>query len=477
MPEPPTHNALRIVSDTVLAFCNNVGVEMLGDYPHREWDNTWKRLCGTLLDGLLSLKPTTKVAGKLDEGIFAAINPGKTVDNFIVINSEDEEDVPMQDPETPQKKRKVEDNVSTPMRPPPGRFQTPSIQRRQASRLPTDFSHLRRSFQLDEFGIQLQDASRSRIPDQLDPKVIDDLILANIEHWGLPTSQFFKDLERELNNKIQLIFHEHFKMWQDSGLYREASTIIEALLKQNLEAHRKQTASDCLDDERKGGPFVYNHDDFDIALAKEREYYRNSRRDSRMKTYGKEMFEETGCQFTMQEKDRLNRDPVKRALLESEPYNKEIAAITQVTTYYMWSAKRFRQALCSRISSKLLRQLANAFRIHLENGLGIFDNHNGKSGALTYRFSLTHTGAEKAARLLAESASRAKQREKLTNTLEALQNGLEHLGTLQGVQGIDSSSSLTSFDGLPAKREDSSSFGPASTSLADEMVDVASAYF
>jgi len=392
LPEPPIHNATRIISDMLLSFSNHVRREMEAEYPCRIWRNNWEKLHKNFYRCLLSMKPTMVLVGALDKGIYDTAMPGKSVDDAYVIESEDEDqDTPMSDsPETPTKKRKVE-SPSSSMRPPPSRHQTPAratptpIQDtpiRGPNFKPTNpdansYAVLRKQFRLDAIADELQEKSKSRLPDQLDPKVIDDMIVKTITNWDLPSKRLFEGLKDDLKRTVGDIFNEHFGQWSSSALHREAWKIVEATMDTGL-SEQDMMAADSLTDEREG-PFVFNEDVFHREKTSMREQYRKARYNARVKLYGQECLAKTKKEMTPLEQEKLRRDEKRQAILKVEPYEKEIDVISRVTSYYLLAARRFYESVCIRVESKFFKRLRTSLRDDLDSGLGIHDNEKGMS--------------------------------------------------------------------------------------------------
>ncbi|KAF2679716.1 interferon-induced GTP-binding protein Mx [Lentithecium fluviatile CBS 122367] len=471
IPEPPTHNATRIVSDILLSFSNHVRQEMKAEYPCRSWRNSWESLHKEFLKGLVSMKPTMITTGKLDEGIFAAATPGRSVHDYILIDSEDEgEDTPMSEsPETPSRKRKI-DLAGSPMPPSPPRSMKPLNSRNQTPsrgtpsrtmdmkpNLPvaTDYSKLRSIFQLDRVSLLLKEKSKSRLPDQLDPKVVDDLIIDTLQEWQRPLRKFLEDLERELKEAVKVIFIQHFGQWKGSALWRNAWKIVNEILDINFTEQRTTIAAESLNDELDG-PYVFNEDVFARERLNTLEQYRRARYRARVMTYAREMQDSTGRTFTPQEREKLSKDEKKQAIITSEPYEKEVAVVSRVTTYYMLAARRFYESVCIRIESKFFKRLHTSLRDDLDSGLGIHDHETGPQNAID---------------LLAEPSDRLIQRKELVARKKALIQGLGWLQDLEARYGDGIGPSCQTANG-DVNDYRFSSFGPTSTPLAEDMEDI-----
>ena len=384
IPQPPTHNATRIIADILLDFSSHVRREMEAEYPCRNWRNIWDSLYKEFHESLLSMKPTMVTKGKLDKGIFDAVTPGKSVDSAYVIDSGDEGENTntAQSPETPSKKRKVESTPGS-MRPPLSRYQTPSRTTpiRTLDLKTVGYANLRTKFQLDDISEYLKETSKSRLPGQLDPKVVDELIIDTLKHWEQPTKRFFEGLKTALTRTVDDIFRQHFGPWTGSAVYHKARDVVEQLLNSNFTEQEDVMASESLTDEREG-PYVFNEQLFEREFTDTKEQYRRARYNARVKVYGQEMTQQTGKEWTPMDEDKLRKDEKKRGVLMAEPYGIEIDVIARVTSYYMIAARRFYESVCIRIESKFFKRLRASLRDDLETSLGIYEEKNG--GFLSY---------------------------------------------------------------------------------------------
>ncbi|KAF2825294.1 hypothetical protein CC86DRAFT_41688 [Ophiobolus disseminans] len=446
-PEPPTQNASRIIYDVVYEFAQNVRKELVAEYPRIDWRNNWEALQRALFDALLSLKPTLAASGKRDRGIYAASlvslasghSSGRSVNDAIALpESEDEADtdgdVSMSgtpNPETPSKKRKM-DNTPAP---------SPLKAPRTPSKSP-DFSDKRTKYQLDALAEHLERKSKSKIPGLIEPRVINDEMVATLKHWELPLDDFFGTLEKQLEIQLKGAFHESFVKWEGTALYSEAWKIAMEMLNLNLHQQRTTMAKESLDDENEG-PYIFHSDIFNREMDAVLQLYRQARFKARMAIYKKERLHRTGKAMTAAEENKMQKDEKFIAVINSEPYSVELNVAARVTTYYMLAARRFHDSICMRIESKFFKQLRTQLRDELENGLGIHDEVEGHCNAV---------------RLLAEQSQREKQRQELLAQRNALQQGQQILVDLEKKKYDEDTASPTSRAGS-ANSGSSSSFG------------------
>jgi hypothetical protein len=277
-------------------------------------------------------------------------------------------------PETPTKKRKLGDT------PAPSPVKTP---KRGLNKAPegqvmfSDFSGLRKKFFLDEVTQYLAEHSQSKVPGQIEPRVVDNLMLDTLKHWNRPLAEFFNVLEKQIQDQMKSVFNRHFKKWQGSTFHQTAWKIVEQMLTNNCHQQRTIMADESLNDEKEG-PYIFHEDIFECEKEAVLEGYRQARFTARFRRYKHDKQQRTGKPVSPVEEERLKKDARVMAVLNREPYVVEQAVVAQVTTYYILAARRFHDAICMRIESKFYKQLREQLRDELENGLGLNDGSEGK---------------------------------------------------------------------------------------------------
>ncbi|KAF1829164.1 interferon-induced GTP-binding protein Mx [Decorospora gaudefroyi] len=427
-PEPPTHNASRIIYDVLLDFSQHVRKEIEAEFPCKIWRNNWEALQKAFFDALASMKPTMKTNGRRDARIYfrtLGSKTGTSAKEAIPLDDDEEEDDDdaedgdtsmSNNPETPKKKRKFDETLG------PSPVTTPLNHRRSQNPVETDaraifpdFSNLREHFDLDKVTQYLAENSQSKIPGQVEPRVVDNMMLNTLKHWAQPLEQFFNTLEKQLRDQVKVAFEETFKKWQGSALYHNTWTIVEEMLTLNFHQQRTTMADESLNDEKEG-PYIFHDEIFQHEKETMLEHYHEHRCIARMKTYKKEKLQHAGKATSASDEEKLKRDPRIMAELEREPYEVEIGVVAQVTTYYMLAARRFHDAVCMRIESKFYKQLRTQLRDELENGLGLKDDKEGYRNAIA---------------LLAEPPHRYSQRKDLVGQRNSLMQGQKILRDLQ----------------------------------------------
>ena len=383
-PEPPTHNASRIISDIILDFSQEVRKELAAEFPYKVWRNNWKALQKAFFDALVSMKPTIATNGSLDRNVYAEVlasQPGSSASKAIAVdddeyeNDENNGEESVELPETPTKKRKLGSiPVPSPVKTPSRRGLSKPL---EEARIPSpDFSNLRKTFYLDEVKRYLAENSQSKIPGQIEPRVVDTMMLETLAHWIQPLNLFFNTFEGQIRDQIKVLFDKHFSKWAKSTFHVSAWKIVEQMLNLNFHQQRTTMADESLNDEREG-PYIFHQDIFDAEKANVLDNYHQARLRARLNVYKQARKRQTGRAMTPTEEDKLKKDERAMLVLNRDPYDVELGVVAQVTTYYMLAVRRFHDAICMRIESKFYKQLRTQLRDELENGLGLNDGDEG----------------------------------------------------------------------------------------------------
>ncbi|KAH9876502.1 hypothetical protein J1614_003633 [Plenodomus biglobosus] len=440
IPVTPAHSAVRAIIDHILDFSLDVRYEMEGEHEYTGWWNCWRAIQDAFNDALLSMKPTMTTSGGLDEGIYASTLPGTSAENAFLIDLDDDDNVPMRDvTESPTKKRKKDESSPQPKATAKGTKKQPTgspSKKSGTTNVPGGFGGLRERFVLDDVVREISQTSKSRIPNQIHPKVREALMIKPLRSWQRPMDVFFSTLEKEIVARMQYLFNKHFAKRQGTELFHNAWKIVHELLRNNIHQQRTIMAQEALVDELEG-PHIFFQEVFNQEKATVAKIYSQKRLRVRFDIFVDEAKTYLKRDMTPNEQEKVRKDSAKMALIAKEPesYEGVIDLVADVKAYYNLAARRFHDSLCMRIESKFFKQLRTQLREELETGLGIRDDENGPSIAQ---------------RLLAESPEHERRRHQLLIRKEALTKGLQCLKELNDkFQGapVDSADAATSAFG------------------------------
>lgn len=425
-PEPQKINAQRTIFDILTDFSMVVRKELEADYPHTVWRSNWESLQKDFFTSLMSLKPVMMTSGARDRGLYLETlktqsNAGTSKEDSITIDDEGD-DSSADDaarapsfPVTPMKKRKFEDDSP---------FRTPSKKQvagppRAESQCP-DFSDKRQRFELDDVAEYLNQRSKSRVPGQIEPRVLCAMMLQGLHDWKSPLEAFFVLLREQMQSQMLAIFHEHFSKWQGSALYAAAWTIVDEMLRVNFDQQQTIMAADSFEDETQN-PYIFHQDLFRREKESMLHLYSQARSGTRLNIYKEERKEHTGKELSPADETRIKKEEKTMALINAEPYRVELGVVAEITTYYVFATRRFHDAVCMRIESKFFKQLKNQLRDELENRLGIHDEDNGTYTAIlltTVRLLLITMQASKMRKTSSSNNPSANNSERTLSGLE-----------------------------------------------------------
>ncbi|KAF2494444.1 P-loop containing nucleoside triphosphate hydrolase protein [Lophium mytilinum] len=421
IPEPPTQNAQAAVNELVQSFANQVAKLMEGEHPFNEWRLTWKSQRQSFLNNLTTMRPTLRIQGSLDTGLYP-----NQID--LTADSDDDEQSPLPlriaatPVVTPSKRRKVEE-PSTPRQ---------TMPRQQAPKTPT---HNRdqappKVFELDDICKALNDMSSSDIPREVDSKALDFLILESLQEWDRPTDAFFQSLDRALRVQLRGIFDQTFGAWQTSELYKKSWEIIDQFLKLHMTEQRETLAMHALNVEREK-PFAGDDQLWDHHISEALVALQHARTMRRLTIYANEKADVTGKEVKPSELAGLKSKPEVAKIVTNDPYRREVEVMAKIRGYYKIASVRFYSNICLSLQSKLFKMLRLSLRHEITIGLGVFAD-DGKPPhflCFTFRTNLAK-GRDRCKVLLEEDPQRAEQRRVLLNKRLALVEGQKCLDDL-----------------------------------------------
>jgi hypothetical protein len=366
IPESPTHNALHVVTECLRQFVQGVQLDIEGDYKHHAFRNHWENLQKFLATALEVMRPKFVPNGNRDIGIYDNSKVlGRTMDDSIVIDSDDDVDAARSPtPETPSKKRKMGSQPSTPMK---------TLKKPMQSADPmAKYRDLAKKFRLDEVVANLNEISKTKIPGQLQPKVLDNMMIDAEAHWDKPIKVFYAHLNSLMMGQLRLTFELCFKEWRDAEIYQAVWGLVDNAIKCHLGLQVNTEGPEFLRDELEG-PYVFHAGIWDKEKESVLERYREARFQARSKIYFNELEQATGKNLSGNEKNlKIQKDQALRSKLTHEPYAKEVDFVAKVASYYNIASHRLHDNICMRIESKFFKFLRSKLYEELASGLEIW---------------------------------------------------------------------------------------------------------
>lgn len=374
IPDPP-ENALNVVTNAVAAFNSRLQQRLEGGFANDLFKN-WNAIKKDFREAITDLRPallvrsdlpansTSSASSSPQKGVkqtpskTPSVTPSRANESVISIVSDDEDPVM----ETPSKKRKAPGPTSIPIR------QTPVSSRTEAS---NNRLKLNKKFTLQEIRSQLDDYSASGLPGGIDPKAVDQMILATLTNWAVPMNQLFNRVENELLSALKKTLDECVSRWRTTDLYRQLSALSSEFLSDQMKRQRQIHAPRTLHLETRK-PFTENSDALDLYRSREFDILHTARFKARANNYFDEQDAMTGKRTSAEDRTRkMQGDKELRNKIGTDPYQREIGVMANIRGYYTVAASRFVDNICQSVESDLFDRFRDSLRDELEEGLGI----------------------------------------------------------------------------------------------------------
>jgi hypothetical protein len=370
LPDPP-QNALQVVTTILSAFTNKLQQFLEGGFASNSLWKAWKSIKKDFRKAIEDQRPSLLVHQQdtyTGQSKFAKKTPQKVNlpakrNNEGVINISDDE-TSTAVPETPTKKHKGRNGQVTPStaRTTPMPIRIPEM---------SDVNHLRKRFSLSEIRSQLEDFSASGIPGGIDPRAVDQMILATLVNWNIPTTQLLEKVEKELRSGLELTLTDAASKWTTTGLYREMQRHFDSIVRMHVDNQRTRQIPRLLHLETRK-PLTENVEAMKLHKSRELDVFTTARFKARADVYLNEQDAVTGK--TIGEEDRSKKIQADKELIKklgSDPYEREVEVMAEIRAYYAVAASRFVDNVCQSVEVDLFDHFHEGLREELEEALGI----------------------------------------------------------------------------------------------------------
>ena len=369
MPDPP-RNAFHVVTTTLSDFINKLQQLFEGGFASNSLWKAWKLIKKDFRKAIEDQRPvllvqrdTFKGQGKLAKATQqkAKIPAKRSNEEVISIDSDDETSTAV--PETPTKKHKGKNGQVTPST---ARTSIPDRTREMF-----DVNHLRKRFSLSEIYSQLEDFSASGLPGGIDPKVVDNMILATLVNWNIPTTELLEKIEKELRSGLELTLNNVAYKWTTTGLYREMQRHFTAFVQMHVDDQRMQQIPRLLRLETYK-PLTENPEVLESRNSRELDVLTAARFKVRAEAYFSEQNAATGKTANEEERSKkIQADKDLSNKLDQDPYEREVKVMAKIRAYYAVAATRFVDNVCQSVEADLFVRLHESLRVELQEALGI----------------------------------------------------------------------------------------------------------
>ncbi|KAJ5383732.1 Dynamin [Penicillium concentricum] len=212
------------------------------------------------------------------------------------------------------------------------------------------------------------------VPNQLDPRAIENLNKRSVEHWGKLMEIFLKATHSLVHSMLVEALEEEFAQYHQTGLYQELSRILKEFMSKLRRIHL-QIAKDYCKSEHEI-PFTMAQGQHQILMQQASKSLKDRRHNARatcwLKIRGHDMNDERIS-------DKIKK--IQSDQLGPDRYSQEIEMMASSLAYYDIASSRFLDVLCQSTHMKLFRACRAGLVNTLRDDLEIFGD-NGRARCL-----------------------------------------------------------------------------------------------
>ncbi|KGO41110.1 Dynamin [Penicillium expansum] len=361
LPNPPTEDVQRILWAKTSDLERKIH-ELFDGTPSIEHSSSqrkplqeqWNKIVMDLQTALAKTRPILDVAAQKDNEDLAEVVDSDCEMKIVGVNTS-----------TP-KKRKSPASVASPSEPATPRrtmYSTSHFEGSKSARMSLQY--------LTELKIR---SNTVGVPNQLDPRAIENLNKRSVDHWGKLMEIFLKATHSLVHGMLIEALEDEFAQYHQTGLYQELSRILKEFMSKLRHAHL-QIAKDYCKSEREI-PFTMAQGQHQVLMQQASSSLRarrfNARASCWLKIRGHDMSDERIS-------DKIKK--IQPEQLGPDRYSQEIEMMASSLAYYDIASSRFLDVLCQSTHMKLFRTCRASLVNTLRDDLEIFGD-NGRARCL-----------------------------------------------------------------------------------------------
>lgn len=365
--------------------------QLIGDGLSNEFRLSYRKIIQSLRQQLKSAKPR-----------LALSTPGYKEPAIIVDSDDDETPTP-----TPSKSRRGNDGhaVTTPLRGQAEPRSTPRSTVKRENGTPT--LPLRTTFKLDEVKHVYDAGSTSGLPDQLNPKVTDHLIIQSLRGWQDMIDAALREVQDLMSDALGEIIHEKLANRRQTQLFTETIRIVKDLLLELLDSQIQGVHHMVACEMHK--PITYANDTLKSIAAVASKELHAKRLETRIDEHYNTLEANGGKVVKSEDRKKKAGDSAwVHSVLGPDTYGRELTAMATPLAYYDIASARMIDNIATHLEYGLFHAIETELRGRLFDGLRTQDSDH-------------------CAQLLAEDPRREEQRRRLTAEKEKLLQALDEL--------------------------------------------------
>ncbi|KAF6240067.1 hypothetical protein HO173_001677 [Letharia columbiana] len=227
-----------------------------------------------------------------------------------------------------------------------------------------------RRFDLSEVRDIIQDAYIG-LPNQIDPKATERMIVMSMEHWEEPVNRFLTGTKQLCEAMVFEQVEKVFGKYAKTLFYEKVMKICESFFEEVLSQQRQLVMQVLRWETSK--PKTFNDESLELAEGRALTMLQTKRREARAGAYLDEQEAQTGKSTSGQTRiEKISK--LSDAQLGPETYNREIVAMSTVKGYYECAYSRFVDVVCASIHCELFNKCRDNIGREMKQQFGVIED-------------------------------------------------------------------------------------------------------
>ncbi|KAF2434192.1 hypothetical protein EJ08DRAFT_582410 [Tothia fuscella] len=361
LPDPPA-NALQVVTNILAHFDQTFRQRIDGEKQPNDLSTAWKDIKKTFKQDIISVQRPTLLVNTVG----APQELSRPVKNEYPTNPKSS---PLKKPKTHTEVINLDSDTEqeAPVTPSPAKKRKFTLEYAPSS------NALKTVFRLDEIRRTLDEFCSSGLPDIVEPKAVDNLILSTLENWHVPTSRLVNALENVLRSALQRTLEETAREWKTTLLFSEIMRISQQVFLRVHVGHlRDMSAPRALRLERTK-PITEDTKTMSRYIQEETEHFQNARFKALSETYFDKLDTMTGKETSPHDRERKRQSDREglKAKIGPDPYDREVRVMAQIRGYYQIASMRFVDNIRQMVEAELFAKFRDGLHNDLQDGLKV----------------------------------------------------------------------------------------------------------
>lgn len=252
LPDPPSENVQYILASTLNRLKDEIRSEIDGGLPEYPLQRFWRHIAEDFERSLRYTRPTVILVSNADNVVFK-------------VEGGDSSDCEVTSVRTTVKRKSPGDSAPA-VAQPKKRYSTEHFDK---------FNGPAKCFTWEEIREINADSYRVGLPDQTDPRAIENMNRLSVKHWDKPMNAFIRATHKLVHDRLMKQLDDVFSQYHQTGLYRELKRILQNYMQGLREDHFRRAQEHYNIEYNK--PFTIAQDAMRIATDDAVQYLKEKR--------------------------------------------------------------------------------------------------------------------------------------------------------------------------------------------------------